>query len=126
MAHVLELASEAGDRVAVWICYASGLKDLQVIRELCFGIEEEGIPFFVLEQSEGSASTLAVQASSHSQLEVGIGVNEKGGLCLHQAKLPDNFYLFEVNAFDRQVQLRHYGANSARLVKGMPFKDICK
>lgn len=124
MDHAIERANEASLRLAVYICYSSGLKDLNLIRQLAFGIEEEGLPYKIVELPEDSARMLSEEASSRSSLEVGIGVDEKGSLCLHQTKLPEGFYLFETNAAQGSLNLRNYGANGARLVKGMPFKDI--
>lgn len=112
------------ENIGVFIYYPSGLKDLQLLREIGFGIEEEGIPFMSVEVSSGDYHELAERASGHSQLEVGIGVDAEGKLCLHQSKLPDGYYLFETNLYERMINLRDFGANSARLVKGMPFKTL--
>lgn len=124
MDHTLEKANKASLRLAVYICYSSGLKDLNLVRQLAFGIEEEGLPHRIVEMPELAARQLAEEASRLSSLEVGIGVDEKGCLCLHQTKLPEGFYLFETNATHQKLNIRNYGANGARLVKGMPFKDI--
>lgn len=112
------------EKIGVFIYYPSGLKDLKLIREIGFGIEEEGIPYMTVEVSEGEYRELAERASGHSQLEVGIGVDAAGMICLHQAKLPEGFYLFESSVYSHGISLRDFGANSARLVKGMPFKTL--
>lgn len=114
------------ENIGVFIYYPSGLKDLNIIREIGFGIEEEGIPHMSVEVPEGSYHELSERASGHSQLEVGIGVDQEGNLCLHQAKLPEGFYLFEAHLSNQALNLRDFGANSARLVKGMPFKTLTK
>jgi len=112
------------ENIGIFIYYPKAFGPQEAIREIGFGIEEEGIPFMAVEADSEDFHRLAERASAHSQLEVGIGLDIEGRFCLHQAKLPDGFYLFESSLSDKRTDLRSFGANSARLVKGMPFKAI--
>lgn len=110
-----------GDRISIYLFCETELLDSEMVREICYGIEEEGLPYHVQGFLGLNHQELAEMASSGSQLEVGIGLDGKMSLCLHQAKLPEGYYLFEQQVH-QATDLRAFGANSARLVKGMPFK----
>ncbi len=108
-------------RISIYLFCEAELLDSDWVREICYGIEEEGLPYHVEGFLGLNHQELAEMASSGSQLEVGIGMDAQRHLCLHQAKLPEGYYLFEQRV-DESSDLRAFGANSARLVKGMPFK----
>lgn len=109
------------ERVSIYLFCEVGLSGSEEVRNICYGIEEEGIPYKVEEVSGRQYKELSEMASAQSQLEVGIGFDASMRICLHQAKLPENYYLFE-QQINAMTDLRAFGANSARLVKGMPFK----
>lgn len=91
------------------------------VRQLTYGLEEEGIPW---EQGEkaGGALELAWEAAQKSRLEVGLGVDGRT-VALHYAKLDREKPLYEVAA--RQAdRVRVLGANAARLVKKLPLKPL--
>lgn len=93
-----------------------------------YGIEEEGIPFREINDDDienlSSMSTVqkAYQAALASQLGVGLAYDDNFAY-LHQKNLPEMEPLFKVNISD-QEDINHLGTNAARLVKGVPFKDI--
>lgn len=93
-------------------------------REICAGIEEEGLLYQVRESSvSDDAAALAREAATDSILETGIGI------CLEEAvltfeKLPAEKPLFTVRQTDQETGreiARLLGKNAARLVKKQPF-----
>ncbi|WP_099975033.1 glycerol dehydratase reactivase beta/small subunit family protein [Lactobacillus terrae] len=109
------------------IYIASGI-DNKNIKQIYYGIEEEEIPFtFVDDEKIENLSSMetikkAYQASLSSQLGVGIAFDDSFAY-LHQKSLPENEPLFRVRTTDLE-NLNQLGTNAARLVKGIPFKEI--
>jgi hypothetical protein len=90
------------------------------LREISAGMEEEGVPFSVEEAEIGSAVELAHAAAQASMLDVGVGVDAAGNICVHHAKLPP-----DAPALAGPPRLaRSLGHNAARLVTGIPFKSV--
>lgn len=93
-----------------------------------YGIEEEGIPFREINNddidnlSSMSGVEKAYQAALSSQLGVGLAYDDNYAY-LHQKNLPEMEPLFKVRLSD-QDNINRLGTNAARLVKGIPFKDI--
>ncbi|RKQ29290.1 dehydratase medium subunit [Oceanobacillus halophilus] len=94
------------------------------IMELLYGMEEEEVPFTVQRLKEDTAIQLGYQAACSSRLGVGIGVGSDYSVILHYEKLLKEEPLFQMNILDHSLSLRALGANAARLVKGMPFKEL--
>ena len=88
------------------------------LREIDAGMEEEGVPVRVRESDLTTARELAHAAALASNLDVGIGVDADGAICVHHAKLPRDSPAL-VGAADTA---RTMGHNAARLVSGIPFK----
>lgn len=87
------------------------------------GIEEEGIPFELVESSLNDITDLSYEAAIGSSLSVGLGINADE-VALHFDKLPRSAPLYIIRReVDRQY-MRSMGINAARLVKRMPFNDI--
>lgn len=103
------------------IIIASGTAD-QRIQPLLYGIEEEEIPFRLAEIDEVDPIKRAYQGAIASQLSVGIAYDSEFAY-LHFKNLPETTPLFKVSLTDTD-QLNRLGANAARLVKGIPFKEI--
>ncbi|GII29984.1 glycerol dehydratase reactivase beta/small subunit family protein [Planotetraspora mira] len=93
--------------------------NLHCLRELGAGMEEEGVPFRTEDATGGSAVELAFAAAQASNLDVGVGVDDAGSVCVHHAKLPPDMPALAGRAADA----RTLGHNAARLVVGIPFKD---
>jgi hypothetical protein len=89
------------------------------LRQVGAGLEEEGIPFRVGE-AEGGTAALAYAAAQASPLSVGVGVGAAGDLCVHQAKLPPGSPALS----GPRETARAMGHNAARLVTGLPFKEV--
>ncbi len=104
--------------------YHSPEKQLNEFKQILFGMEEEGLPYKVLGRGGNKALDLAHPASLDSPLGVGIGIGQLGDVALHFVKLNKDEPLFEVNLNQGPVILRALGANAARLVKGIPFKEL--
>lgn len=95
----------------------------EVLQQVEYGIEEEGIPCVVQEKSGLKALDLAWEAAQTSRLSVGLGLDQEN-LVLHFSKLPQETPLFQILARSPEWQLRALGANGARLVKKMPLKEL--
>lgn len=84
------------------------------LREICAGLEEEGVPFTVL-SGEEEALGLAVEAANRSTLEVGIGLDRSGLTVVHHSKLPTD------KPVSRSRDARKAGQDAARVVTGAPL-----
>ncbi|QJA08808.1 glycerol dehydratase [Romboutsia sp. CE17] len=93
------------------------------IKEVLWGIEEEGIPYEVLPVRIENAVDSGYKASIESSLGVGIGIDEKY-IVLHYNKLKKDSPLFTISRNSDSTKIRSLGANAARLVIKMPFKGI--
>ncbi|WP_274422123.1 glycerol dehydratase reactivase beta/small subunit family protein [Blautia sp. XA-2221] len=95
--------------------------DEDFLREICAGIEEEGVLYEIHSRDTGM-DELAFEAAKDSMLGSGIGIEEQR-IAMQMAKLPRGKNVFELNN-PRFWQCRNLGANSARAVKKMPFKPV--
>lgn len=95
--------------------------DEDFLREICAGIEEEGV-LYEVHRREAGMDQLAWEAAKDSMLGSGIGI-EGRRIAMQMARLPLGKNVFELND-PRFWQCRNLGANSARAVKKMPFKPI--
>lgn len=95
--------------------------DPDYLREICAGIEEEGV-FYEIRQSEGELDELAYTAANESMLGSGIGITGSW-MAMQMSRLPKGKNVFELDT-PRFWQCRNLGANSARAIKKMPFKSL--
>lgn len=92
------------------------------LRQLTYGMEEEGIPWEENTREGMDALALSWEAAQASRLEVGLGLDRQF-VVLHYSKLQQDQPLYRVPA--RQMdQVRAIGANAARLVKKLPLKPL--
>lgn len=99
------------------ILYHKALRSAQ-IQEVCAGLEEEGVPFLLQQWDKTCGCVeMAAEAASRSPLQVGIGIDQNGDLCLHHEKLKQE----EPYLLDHLQNGRNSGKNAARLVKGLPL-----
>ncbi len=108
---------------SIHVYYSSVLNDSSLFNHLLYGIEEEGIPYFLKKKEEQSAVELGYQAALDSRLSVGIGVGNNDHIVLHYSKLEKEEPLFQID-LKNNYQQGILGANAARLVKGIPFKSF--
>jgi hypothetical protein len=94
---------------------------LPAIREICAGMEEEGVPWKIL-RMDGTARGLAYRAATDSVLESGIGLTA-GEVALQMRKVAEDRPLF-VFADPTAEQYRMIGANAARAVKKKRFVTV--
>lgn len=92
-----------------------------VLRELCAGIEEEGLEYrFVRMYRTSDVGFVAHEAAKLSGSGVGIGVQSKGTAVIHQADLPplSNLELFSQAPLVDLETFRAIGKNAAKYAKG--------
>ncbi len=95
--------------------------DEDFLREVCAGIEEEGV-LYQIHAHEVDLDTLAYEAANESVLGSGIGI-WGARLAMQMQRLPKGKNVFELHA-PQFWQCRNLGANSARAIKKMPFKSV--
>lgn len=94
------------------------------IEQLLYGLEEEAVPFEIHKGDNETAINLSYQAAYTSKLGVGVGMGKDQLAVLHYEKLKKEAPIFQMNIQDKSLSLRALGVNAARLVKGMPFKEL--
>lgn len=92
-------------------------------RDVLLGIEEEGIPFVLQPRTGGDLVHHAWQAAQRSPLLVGIAC-DRHTLVVHYKNLPASVPLFTLMHHQDSQAHRNTGNNAARLVKGIPFRDL--
>ena len=98
--------------------------NLDKVAQIEYGIEEEGIPSVSYQDEHVMDVVLAAhQAATHSLLLVGIACDDKDTV-LHYRTLKEEQFLYRVRDYSSKSdeELRAFGSNAARLVKGVPFK----
>jgi len=99
----------------------------QVLREVCAGIEEEGVPTRVVVPSgdsdtDGETVLLAHEAAQESRLDVGVALGVEA-VVVHHAKLPERSPAQVVPAEAGTAGWRGAGRSAARIVKGLPYGE---
>jgi hypothetical protein len=94
--------------------------DAALLREVCAGIEEEGVLFEVVSAMVGDATILAAAASDASMLGSGVAVCGTT-VALHIKGMEKGKTVLSYAAATPE-QARDAGANSARVIKRLPFK----
>lgn len=97
-------------------------KNEEMLKEICAGIEEEGVSFEIEERFDMELDVLCYHASKDSVLGVGIGIKESK-VAIQMSPLPMGSKLFELDNPNLR-QGRILGMNAARAVKRMPFKPL--
>ncbi|STT98246.1 glycerol dehydratase reactivase beta/small subunit family protein [Klebsiella quasipneumoniae] len=92
-------------------------------REVLLGIEEEGIPFLLQHHPAGMSWTAPGRRARSSPLLVGIAC-DRHTLVVHYKNLPASAPLFTLMHHQDSQAHRNTGNNAARLVKGIPFRDL--
>ena len=99
--------------------------DEALLREVCAGIEEEGILFEIVPRPLGTAMTLSADACEASMLGVGIGMSGTSmslhikGMNVRQG-FDEKTALFSHETPDAPTA-RALGANAARVIKKLPL-----
>ena len=111
------------EKPCIKVYISQDIRDTEGIMDVCWGIEEEGIPYDKAVMPRSSALELSYRASNDSNLGVGIGI-DSARVVLHYNKLRSERPLCSINLRENELILRSIGANAARLVKRIPFKLI--
>ena len=91
-----------------------------VLREVCAGAEEQGIPTAILAPTTGAgADGLARHAAGESRLEVGVGIGADGAVVVRHALVGEPVLRLPGGAPAGEV--RQAGADAARIVAGLPL-----
>ncbi len=94
--------------------------DATLLREICAGIEEEGVLYEILPRVAGDASSLGKTAAQESMLGSGVGLHENiGALYMRGMGTP---VLVTLDAALTPEKARALGANSARVIKKLPLR----
>jgi len=109
--------------VEIVIQYPESLLEKDKIYFLAYGIEEEGLPFKLISSDQSKSHKNADEASMQSGLDIGIGIGSDWQLSIRNSRNEKSLYLFDVRG-ERDIDLKAYGANAARLIKGIPFREI--
>lgn len=96
--------------------------DQVMLREICAGIEEEGVLYEIYEDMAGDLDTLAWEAAGQSMLGTGIGIIGTRA-AMQMRSVPKGKNVFQIEA-PKPEQARKLGANSARAVKRNAFKEM--
>ena len=91
----------------------------QLIREICAGIEEEGLLYRCAENTGADALHMAMEAAKEATIGVGIGVAGARAVLMHESLEPEK-PLFVLEDGDRE-KARSLGKNAARFIKKMPL-----
>lgn len=94
--------------------------EARCLRNLCAGIEEEGVLYEVVPQTESDAVHLADKAAEESILGSGIGLSGTSAV-LQLRGCPAGSPVFWIKQADAAA-CRALGADSARAIKKLPFK----
>lgn len=109
----------------VHLFYHSRWQDTRVLDELCWGLEEQGVPYKAISYDENeSALALSKRAAKSSALRVGLGLSMTGDIALTHAQLPEGRALVCRHIAAGIEQVRTLGANAGQLVKVLPFSEI--
>lgn len=93
--------------------------DAKILKEICAGIEEEGLLYQVEEKSEENVKRLAYDAANTSVLGSGIGISkEETALQMRNVDMEKPLFYGKTKEVK---QCRKVGINSARAVKRRPF-----
>ena len=95
--------------------------DKDVLREICAGIEEEGVFYEVSEHPEQNLESLTWHAANDSMLGSGVGV--KGSRAAFQIRGLKPGQFIDYYAYPSKEESRRLGTNSARAIKKRPFKE---
>jgi hypothetical protein len=94
--------------------------DPDFMREICAGIEEEGVLFEIVPSSLFSAQALAESAAEDSMLGSGIGIfRQDAAMQIRGARKDRSVFSYHMPTY---AQARELGENSARAIKKIPFR----
>jgi hypothetical protein len=90
-----------------------------VLRGVCAGAEEQGVPTAILADSPAGADEGGRHAAAESRLEVGVGIGPDGAVVVRHALVSEPVVRLDGDAPASGV--RRAGADAARIVAGLPL-----
>jgi hypothetical protein len=93
-----------------------------VLREVCAGAEEQGIPTAILPDSPAGADDAGRHAAAESRLEVGVGIGADGAVVVRHALVGDA--VLELSGGAAPARVRVAGADAARIVAGLALRAM--
>ncbi len=103
--------------------YVDQFQDTSITNQILFGIEEEGIPVQITDMDVENVIHAAYTAATISPLLVGVALKDNQFVIHYRNLQPEQPLFYEQMLQNKcAYQVRDFGANAARLVKGIPFK----
>lgn len=93
-----------------------------VVREVCAGAEEQGIPTAILGGPPAGADEAGRAAAEESRLEVGVGIGADGAVVVRHALVAAPVLRLDGGA--PAAQVRRAGADAARIVTGLALRAM--
>ncbi|MCD2193947.1 glycerol dehydratase reactivase beta/small subunit family protein [Actinomycetospora endophytica] len=93
-----------------------------VLREVCAGAEEQGIPTAILSGPPSDADDAGRHAAGESRLEVGVGIGPDGAVVVRHALVPAAVLVLDGGSPPSRV--RAAGADAARIVAGLALRAM--
>ena len=94
--------------------------DTEILKQICAGIEEEGVFYELIEQNRSDLDELVWHAANDSMLGSGIGLSgQDAALQMRGIRKGCNIESYQKPT---KEQCRKLGANSARAIKKQAFK----
>jgi len=113
---------DQSNKPSVYIGLQKKYESDHLFDSICYGLEEEGIPFdFYL--SDDNVNQLVLEAAHKSRLGVGVAIGDDNQIVIQHKKMNVNNPFFK-KKIDEYFQAKIMGSNAARLVKGIPIKEI--
>ncbi|NMO89193.1 glycerol dehydratase reactivase beta/small subunit family protein [Actinomycetospora sp. TBRC 11914] len=91
-----------------------------VLREVCAGAEEQGIPTAILGSTVAGPDDAGRHAATESRLEVGVGIGADGAVVVRHALVPEA--VLALAGGPSAAQARRAGADAARIVAGLALR----
>lgn len=114
--------ADQSNKPSVYIGLQDRYQESPLFSNICFGLEEEGIPYDYFLSNE-DVNQLAFDSAQKSRLSVGIGLGDDDQIIIQHKKLDADQPFFQ-KKIEKYFQAKIMGSNAARLVKGIPIKEI--
>ena len=114
--------ADQSNKPSVYIGLQDKYQESPLFSNICYGLEEEGIPYDYF-LSDEDVNQIAFNSAQKSRLSVGIGLGDDDQIIIQHKKLDADQPFFQKKV-EKYFQAKIMGSNAARLVKGIPIKEI--
>jgi len=114
--------ADQSNKPSVYIGLQDRYQESPLFNNICYGLEEEGIPYDYFLSNE-DVNQLAFDSAQKSRLSVGIGLGDDDQIIIQHKKLDADQPFFQKKV-EKYFQAKIMGSNAARLVKGIPIKEV--